>query len=182
MSEAPAASNTDMLIWLAGGAGSDEDRTANQKQWQKWCENHLSPADLKRMKKTKKKKTATTSDRPGRFRKNTAVQTAEALRVSPHRFRLYTDGGCDGNGARGKRGAAGWGVHVQDISEECACCGARCRWCICALDAAEEPAAGGDDTPAALAQSAATFDRGDVGCVSSWADLWGPVVTNVESD
>ena len=79
-----------MLIWLAGGAGSSEDKTANQKRWQQWCENHLSRADLRRMKK--KEETATKGGRPARFQKNTDVQVAAALAAIPHRFRLYTDG------------------------------------------------------------------------------------------
>jgi len=47
----------------------------------------------------------------------TAEKTDAALeQIGGHQLRLYTDGGCDGNGANGVWGAAGWGVHVLEWS------------------------------------------------------------------
>ena len=33
-------------------------------------------------------------------------------------LRCYTDGGCDGNGAKGIWGAAGWGAHILAVNVE----------------------------------------------------------------
>ena len=46
----------------------------------------------------------------------TSAETEAALADIQHRYRLYTDGGCDDNGAGGVDGAAGWGVHVREAT------------------------------------------------------------------
>ena len=33
-------------------------------------------------------------------------------------LRCYTDGGCDGNGAKGQWGAAGWGAHILSVNAD----------------------------------------------------------------
>jgi ribonuclease HI len=167
ISEAPAASSTSMLVWLAGGSGSIEDREQNQQRWQKWAKEKLSPADRERMKKKKSKQ----DQQAARFGRNTAAQTAAALATVDHQYRIYTDGGADGNGARGHRGASGWGVHVQVVSAAdttpamCDVCISPMAWCSCGLDAEE-------------AGEAVTVGNADVTAV---ADLWGPVVTDPEA-
>ena len=66
--------------------------------------------------------TAATRDKPNSenapaktvsSRANTPQQTAEAIARYPDgTLIVYTDGGCDGNGARGYHGASGWGVCI----------------------------------------------------------------------
>ena len=49
----------------------------------------------------------------------TGAETEAALSdIGGSQLRVYTDGGADGNGARGIWGAAGWGVHVLEVPEE----------------------------------------------------------------
>ena len=166
-SEAPAASSTSMLVWLAGGSGSIEDQEQNQQRWQKWAKEKLSPADRERMKKKKSKQ----DQQAARFGRNTAAQTAAALAAVDHQYRIYTDGGADGNGARGHRGASGWGVHVQVVSAAdttpamCDACISPMAWCCCGLEAEE-------------AGEAVTVGNADV---TAAADLWGPVVTDPQA-
>ena len=35
--DAPAATSTEQLIWMAGGLGTEEERKENQERWQKWA-------------------------------------------------------------------------------------------------------------------------------------------------
>ena len=65
-------------------------------------------ADRDRMKKKYKKR-----DPKEKIKSNTATETKTVLEATPHRWRIYTDGGCTGNGAGGKWGDAGWGAHVM---------------------------------------------------------------------
>eukprot|EP01050_Picozoa_sp_SAG11_P007900 SAG11_NODE_673_length_7803_cov_58.625000_3_plen_121_part_00 len=52
------------------------------------------------------------------FATNTAQQTAIQLEeIGEEQIRCYTDGGCDGNGAGGVWGAAGWGAHILRVTE-----------------------------------------------------------------
>lgn len=49
----------------------------------------------------------------------TGAETEAALSdIGGSQLRVYTDGGADGNGARGIWGAAGWGVHVLEVPVE----------------------------------------------------------------
>ena len=48
---------------------------------------------------------------------NTEEETRTALaEIKEPALRCYTDGGCDGNGAKGKWGAAGWGAHILAVN------------------------------------------------------------------
>ena len=50
---------------------------------------------------------------------NTEEETRTALaEIKEPALRCYTDGGCDGNGAKGKWGAAGWGAHILAVNAE----------------------------------------------------------------
>eukprot|EP01052_Picozoa_sp_SAG31_P021412 SAG31_NODE_1655_length_7621_cov_3.211912_1_plen_380_part_00 len=47
----------------------------------------------------------------------TGPETEAALEaIGGRQLRVYTDGGADGNGAKGVWGAAGWGVHVIEVA------------------------------------------------------------------
>ena len=47
---------------------------------------------------------------------NTVEETeVEMAAIGGDQLHCYTDGGCDGNGARGVWGALGWGVHVLGV-------------------------------------------------------------------
>ena len=105
--DAPAASNVEELIWMAGGSGTADDRTINRKRWAGWAKEKLSPADRKRMAA----KPAPASSKQ-RIPANTPAETAEKLLQINHRYRIYTDGGCTGNGRKGDWGVAGWGATV----------------------------------------------------------------------
>eukprot|EP01050_Picozoa_sp_SAG11_P006942 SAG11_NODE_562_length_8523_cov_38.875356_1_plen_262_part_00 len=49
----------------------------------------------------------------------TAEETEVALtEIGGQQLRIYTDGGCDGNGADGEWGAARWGAHVLEWSPD----------------------------------------------------------------
>ena len=48
-------------------------------------------------------------------RANTAAETAAELAAFDHGLRIYTDGGCDTNGAGGMLGASGWGAHALQV-------------------------------------------------------------------
>ena len=43
-----------MLVWLAGGSGSEEDRKENWNRWRVQAMTCLAPADKERRKKKKK--------------------------------------------------------------------------------------------------------------------------------
>jgi hypothetical protein len=46
---------------------------------------------------------------------NTKEETSAELAAKPHRWRIYTDGGC-GNSGKGKEsGAARWGCYIEEI-------------------------------------------------------------------
>ena len=154
-----------MLVHLAGGSGTFEDRKEARRRWESWCKDKLCPADREKLKRKSKR-------RDGQLRRhtaNTAEQTAAVLASTPHRYRAYTDGGCDGNGSKGVWGASGWGAHVMEVGAAahgqgqgwCYRCDAPPQACVCELDAA----------------SAGDFTAGDAE-VTARADLWGPVVTN----
>ena len=50
---------------------------------------------------------------------NTEEETRIALaKIKEPALRCYTDGGCDGNGAKGHWGAAGWGAHILAVNAE----------------------------------------------------------------
>ena len=50
---------------------------------------------------------------------NTAEETRSVLAdIREPALRCYTDGGCDGNGAGGKWGAAGWGAQILAVNAE----------------------------------------------------------------
>ena len=53
---------------------------------------------------------------------NTAEETeVEQAAIGGDKPRCYTDGGCDGNGTGGLRGASRWGVHVLDVPPPAVC-------------------------------------------------------------
>ena len=49
---------------------------------------------------------------------NTKEETAAELAAKPHRWRIYTDGGCDESGKGEESGAAGWGVYIVEVDAE----------------------------------------------------------------
>ena len=104
LKDALAFNSAEMLVWLAGGSGSEEDRKENRKRWRVQAMMCLAPADKERRKK--KKAGATVA-------KTLAVnRTKEEIRLAfvavDHDWRIYTDGGADGNGAGGDWGEAGF--------------------------------------------------------------------------
>ena len=112
--DAPAYNSVAQLVWMAGGSGTTQEREDNRKQWRKWAFALLGPADQAR----KKKKQSSTGDPSKQVRANTAAETAEKLAQTDHSLRIYTDGGSDGNGAKGQWGESGWGVAVFQVTEE----------------------------------------------------------------
>jgi hypothetical protein len=48
---APAHSDNDQLIGLAGGMGTKDEMEIAQKQWKEWCTRLLSKADMDRKKR-----------------------------------------------------------------------------------------------------------------------------------
>jgi ribonuclease HI len=52
---------------------------------------------------------------PVNSEEDTRIALAEITEPS---LRCYTDGGCDGNGAQGEWGAAGWGAHVLSVDAD----------------------------------------------------------------
>jgi hypothetical protein len=110
--DAPAHNSNDQLIGLAGGSGSVEEREAARKQWRECCLWRLSDADKHR--KTRKHK----PNAEDVVMANTAEETAAALAAVEHRYRIYSDGGSDGNGAKGQWGASGYGVSINEVGED----------------------------------------------------------------
>ena len=111
--DAPAHSDNDMLIGLAGGTGTQDEREAARRQWKEWCLQKLSAADRDRRKKVYAGKEAGQS-----VKANTAEETAAALAEMEHGWRIYSDGGCDGNGAKGVWGASGFGVVIYRVQPD----------------------------------------------------------------
>ena len=112
MMDAPAANTTEQLVYMAGGSGTQEDRKENRQRWERWAKDLLSPADRERMKK----KYVASGERTRTKVNPTSAETEAALADIQQRYRLYTDGGCDDNGAGGVDGAASWGVHVREAT------------------------------------------------------------------
>ena len=50
---------------------------------------------------------------------NTAEETAAALSDIKHIWRIHSDGGCDGNGAKGIWGKSGYGTVVYACGDDC---------------------------------------------------------------
>jgi hypothetical protein len=95
MDDAPAHNNNDQLIGLAGGTGTEEEREAARKQLKEWCTRKLSAADRDRKKRRRERVP------PVSIKANTAEETVTALVEIGHKWRIYSDEGCDGNGAKG---------------------------------------------------------------------------------
>jgi hypothetical protein len=90
-----AHNSNDQLIGLVGGSGSVEEREAAQNQWREWCLRRLSDANKDR--KTRKHNPKAVNA----VMANTAEETAAALAAVEHWYRIYSDRGSDGNGAKG---------------------------------------------------------------------------------
>ena len=180
--DAPAANNKDQLVWMAGGSGTEEDRKLNRLRWAGWAKELLCPADRQRLKRREKK-----TEPKEKIPALTAEQTQAVLRSTPHKYRIYTDGGCTGNGQKGVWGTAAFGVHVMEVisaaddrwiienqvepgeeGEEkalCEVCSAPVRYCVCSTDRAPaEVAPPHGDEPAdrlavAIAVGASSYRR-----------------------
>ena len=98
--DAPSASNA-RLVQMAGGLGTQDEREAARLIWKSSCIELLSEVDRRRMKKTTEAHVV--------VKANTKEETAVALAAISHRWRIYTDGGCDDSGNGTESGAAGWG-------------------------------------------------------------------------
>jgi hypothetical protein len=49
---------------------------------------------------------------------NTEEETVAELTANPHRWRIYTDGGCDDNGKGKESGAARWRCYIEEIGAD----------------------------------------------------------------
>ena len=107
--DAPSSSNK-RLIQMAGGSGTEEEREVARVLWKASCIQLLSEADRKRMGKTTEAHVV--------VKANTKEETAAELAAKPHRWRIYTDGGCDESGKGEESGAAGWGVYIVEVDAE----------------------------------------------------------------
>ena len=103
--DAPSSSNSQ-LIRRAGGSGSVAEREEARKNWKQSCFALLSDADRERMGKT--------NNRYVPVKANTKEETAAELAAKPHRWRIYTDGGCTDSGKGKESGAAGWGCYIEE--------------------------------------------------------------------
>jgi hypothetical protein len=110
--DAPAHSNNDQLIGLAGGTGTVEEREVARKQWKEWCTRKLSATHRDRKKRRRERVP------PVSIKANTAEETAVALVEIDHKWRIYSDGGCDGNGAKGVWGASGFGTAIYLVQDD----------------------------------------------------------------
>jgi ribonuclease HI len=129
MMDVPTGLSEAQLIDLAGTHGPDghlewdnlvrklqgkTPRAATQHE--KECSlpaGHMWSAGIAAVREVKKKVKKTEK------RKREAAETAAALATLPTGARIiYTDGGCDGNGANGTWGAAGWGMCALEKMEE----------------------------------------------------------------
>ena len=95
--DAPASTSNGQLVEMAGGFGSAEKREVRRAQWSEWCKRRLPAVDRTReihneglLRQVRANVTA-----------NTAEETAAALSDIKHSWRIYSDGGCDGNGSKG---------------------------------------------------------------------------------
>jgi ribonuclease HI/exonuclease III len=101
------------LLSLAGcydWGDAEEDRRAAHAQWTLDSKLCMSEADRTRMQRR-----SPGEPPPANQKANTAAETIAKLAEIVHGLRVYTDGGCDGNGQRGVWGKAGWGVHVVEV-------------------------------------------------------------------
>ena len=112
--DAPATTSNGMLVEMAGGFGTAENREIRRAQWSEWCKRRLPAFDRKReiqkedlLRQVRASVTA-----------NTAEETAAALRNIKHSWRIYSDGGCDGNGAKGKWGKSGYGAVIYACRDD----------------------------------------------------------------
>ena len=114
-----------------------------------WAKELLCPADRQRLKRREKK-----TEPKEKIPALTAEQTQAVLRSTPHKYRIYTDGRCTGNGQKGVWGTAAFGVHVMEVISaaddwwaienqvepgeegECEVCWAPVRYCVCSTDRA----------------------------------------------
>ena len=110
--DAPAHTNNDQLIGMAGGTGTAEEREVARKQWKEWCTRKLSAADTDR-KKRRRERVPSES-----VKANTVEETAAALVSIVHKWRIYSDGGYDGNGAKGVWGKAGYGAAIYLVQDD----------------------------------------------------------------
>jgi hypothetical protein len=107
--DAPSSSNSQ-LIRRAGGSGSVTEREEARTSWKKSCFALLSEADRERMGKT------TSHYEP--VKANTKEETAAELAAKPHRWQIYTGGGCDDSGKGKESGAARWGCYIEEIGAD----------------------------------------------------------------
>ena len=84
------------------------EREEARKNWKQSCFALLSEADRERMGKT--------NHRYAPVKANTKEETAAELAAKPHRWRIYTDGGCidSGSGKGTESGAARWGCYIEE--------------------------------------------------------------------
>ena len=140
--DALAHSNNDQLIGLAGGTGTVEEREVARKQWKEWCTRRLRATDRDRKTRTPRRGHSEEARAvpSSSIKANTAEETAATLVDIEHKWRIYNDGGCDGNGAKGLWGASGFGAaiylvqddgSVNEISDLCgpAVTGTASVWC-----------------------------------------------------
>ena len=114
MMDVPANNSNGQLIEMARRFGTHENRKAQRAVWHEWAQRKMSHIDRNRRKghddvMTHVKQSVTT---------NRAKETAEALRDTKHRWRVYSDGGCDGNGAKGIWGKAGHDAVIYACTED----------------------------------------------------------------
>eukprot|EP01052_Picozoa_sp_SAG31_P062920 SAG31_NODE_21883_length_538_cov_1.496583_1_plen_121_part_10 len=89
------------------GYGDEDTRKESKDRWRMLAKGQMQVCEQVRLAKV-----GSDPARP-RYTRNSAEQTAAALADAAHRYRIYTDGGCDGNGAGGDWGVAAYGAHVD---------------------------------------------------------------------
>ena len=90
---------------------TEKYRAAAHGQWTLDSKKLMSDADRERMRR----RPAGGVDVPRDQKANTAAETAAKLAEIEHGLRVFTDGGCNGNGKGGVWGASGWGAHVLRV-------------------------------------------------------------------
>ena len=90
---------------------TEKDRAEAHGQWTLDSKKLISDADRERMRR----RPAEGVDVLRIQKANTAAETAAKLAEIEHKLRVFTDGGCDGNGKGGVWGASGWGAHVLRV-------------------------------------------------------------------